>query len=146
MHTVLIVIHVITCFLLVAIVLLQQGRGADMGAVFGGASSTTVFGSSGAGNFLTRMTAGLATVFMVTAAALTYMGAYQVTGTVFDQALPEPPPLEAPAPQPQSEGAPVPAEPATGESGAAPIPEAEGVGSVGGPASQAPAPEQAAPQ
>lgn len=97
MHTVLIIVHVITCFLIIGVVLVQQGRGADMGAVFGG-SSSTVFGSSGAGNFLTRLTAGLATVFMLTAATLTYMGAYQATGTVFDQALPEPPPREVPAP------------------------------------------------
>ncbi|GBD27651.1 Protein-export membrane protein SecG [bacterium HR30] len=126
MHTVLVVIHIVTCLLLIGIVLLQQGRGADIGAVFGGGSSTTVFGSSGAGNFLTRMTAGLATVFMLTAAVLTYMGAYQVTGTVFDQALPEPPPLEAPAPQAHGAEAPAPA--------AAPQPEAAN-----------PAPEQAAP-
>ncbi|GIW44129.1 MAG: hypothetical protein KatS3mg077_1411 [Candidatus Binatia bacterium] len=106
MHTVLIVIHVFTCLLLIGVVLLQQGRGADMGAVFGGGSSNTVFGSSGAGNFLTRMTAGLGAVFMLTAAILTYLGAYQVTGTVFDEALPEPPPLEAPAPQAHTESAP----------------------------------------
>lgn len=133
MHTVLVVIHIVTCLLLIGIVLLQQGRGADMGAVFGGGSSTTVFGSSGAGNFLTRMTAGLATVFMLTAAVLTYMGAYQVTGTVFDQALPEPPPLEAPAPQAQGAEAPAPA--------AAPQPEAANPA----PEQAAPAPEQGAP-
>lgn len=108
MHTVLIVVHVLTCFLLIGVVLLQQGRGADMGAVFGG-SSSTVFGSSGAGNFLTRTTTVLAAIFMITAGILTYLGAYQVTGTVFDESLPEPPPLEAPAAQPaggQPSGAP----------------------------------------
>lgn len=144
MHTVLIVIHVVTCLLLIGIVLLQQGRGADMGAVFGGGSSTTVFGSSGAGNFLTRLTAGLATVFMLTAAILTYMGAYQVTGTVFDQALPEPPPLEAPAPQAQSEGAALPAEAAPGEPAPPPAPQEKSEA----PAAKEPAaaaPEQAAP-
>ncbi len=119
MHTVLIVIHVITCLLIIGVVLIQQGRGSDIGAVFGG-SSATVFGSSGAGNFLTRLTAGLAAVFMVTAATLTYLGAYEVTGTVFDESLPQPPPRQAPAaaePQAQApqaapaavEGEPVPA-------------------------------------
>jgi preprotein translocase subunit SecG len=67
------VVHVIACIILVLVVLLQAGKGADMGAVFGGASST-IFGSSGAGNFLTRLTTGAAIVFMTTSLALTYIG------------------------------------------------------------------------
>ena len=55
MFTVITIIHVLACIFLVLVVLLQTGKGADMGAVFGG-SSSTVFGSSGAGNFLTRLT------------------------------------------------------------------------------------------
>lgn len=129
MHTVLVVIHVVTCLLIIGVVLIQQGRGADMGAVFGG-SSSTVFGSSGAGNFLTRLTAGLAAVFMLTAATLTYMGAYQATGTVFDEALPEPPPREAPA-QPAAEPQ-------------AQAPQAEGLPQAQPPAEQA-APAEAPP-
>jgi preprotein translocase subunit SecG len=66
-------IHVAACVVLVLVVLLQAGKGADMGAVFGGASST-IFGSSGAGNFLTRLTTGAAIVFMATSIALTYFG------------------------------------------------------------------------
>jgi len=124
MHTVLVVIHVITCLLIIAVVLIQQGRGADIGAVFGG-SSATVFGSSGAGNFLTRLTAALAAIFMLTAATLTYMGAYQVTGTVFDESLPQPPPRQAPqqpaAPEPQAEA---PVAPAAEAPAAAPAAEA----------------------
>ena len=58
------IIHVLACVVLVLTVLLQAGKGADIGAVFGGAS-TTIFGSSGAGNFLTRLTTGAAIVFMV---------------------------------------------------------------------------------
>ncbi|MDX7990208.1 preprotein translocase subunit SecG [Xenorhabdus sp. Reich] len=50
---------------LIALVLLQQGKGADMGASFGAGSSATLFGSSGSGNFMTRMTAVLATLFIV---------------------------------------------------------------------------------
>ena len=65
--------HVIACIILVLVVLLQAGKGADMGAVFGGASST-IFGSSGAGNFLTRLTTGAAIVFMATSLTLTYFG------------------------------------------------------------------------
>ena len=66
-------VHVIACIILVLVVLLQAGKGADMGAVFGGASST-IFGSSGAGNFLTRLTTGAAIVFMATSLALTWAG------------------------------------------------------------------------
>ena len=66
MITVVTIIHIIVSLGLIIIVLLQTGRGADIGAVFGG-SSATIFGSSGAGNFLTRLTTGFAVVFMLTA-------------------------------------------------------------------------------
>jgi preprotein translocase subunit SecG len=66
-------VHVIACIILVLVVLLQAGKGADMGAVFGGASST-IFGSSGAGSFLTRLTTGAAIIFMATSLALTWVG------------------------------------------------------------------------
>jgi preprotein translocase subunit SecG len=96
MYTVAIIVHITTCLLLIGVVLLQQGKGADMGAVFGG-SSSTIFGSSGAGNFLTRLTTGLAVVFMLTSLTLTYTSARHVTASVFDTApLGEPPPLGAP--------------------------------------------------
>jgi preprotein translocase subunit SecG len=64
-------IHVVLCLFLITVVLLQTGKGADMGAVFGGGSQT-LFGSGGAGNFLTRLTTGMAIGFMVTALILTY--------------------------------------------------------------------------
>lgn len=67
------IVHVVACIILVLVVLLQAGKGADMGAVFGGASST-IFGSSGAGNFLTRLTTGAAIVFMATSLGLTWVG------------------------------------------------------------------------
>ena len=54
------VLHVMVCLVLVVVVLLQHGKGADIGAVFGGGASNTVFGSRGAGNFLTRLTTGAA--------------------------------------------------------------------------------------
>lgn len=106
MYIVAIVVHVITCLLLIGVVLLQQGKGADMGAVFGG-SSSTIFGSSGAGNFLTRLTTGLAVVFMLTSLTLTYTTARSVTTSVFDGGpLGEPPPLAEPAAQPGAEANP----------------------------------------
>ena len=102
MYTIITIIHVVACIFLVLVVLLQTGKGADMGAVFGG-SSSTVFGSSGAGTFLTRLTTGTAIVFMLTSLSLTYFSARRNAATVFDTA----PPAAAPAPE-----APAPAEPA----------------------------------
>ena len=94
MYTFVIVIHIVVCLFLIGVVLLQQGKGADMGAVFGG-SSSTIFGSSGAGNFLTRLTTGAAVVFMLTSLTLTYTSARRMTSTIFDTApMAEPPPLQ----------------------------------------------------
>jgi preprotein translocase subunit SecG len=135
MYTVTIVVHVITCLLLIGVVLLQQGKGADMGAVFGG-SSSTIFGSSGAGNFLTRLTSGLAIVFMLTSLVLTYTSSNRVTSSVFDSApLGEPPPLEQPA------AGNAPAEPAPGAQAPA-----EGAPAPGAAEPQAAAPEAAPPR
>jgi preprotein translocase subunit SecG len=66
-------LHVIVCIFLIAVVLLQRGKGAEMGAVFGGGASSTVFGSRGAGNFLTLLTKICATVFMLTSLSLSYL-------------------------------------------------------------------------
>jgi preprotein translocase subunit SecG len=88
MQTIITIIHVLACIFLVLVVLLQTGKGADMGAVFGG-SSSTVFGSTGAGNFLTRLTTASAIIFMVTSLSLTYLSSRQTTATVFDSAVTE---------------------------------------------------------
>ena len=66
MYTVLIVIHVLICFLMIGAILLQSGKGAEIGASFGG-SSQTVFGSRGPANFLSKFTVAVAAVFMLTA-------------------------------------------------------------------------------
>lgn len=71
MHIFLTVLHVSVCIILILIVLLQAGKGANMGAAFGG-SSQTVFGSSGAGSFLGKLTTIVATVFMLTSLTLSY--------------------------------------------------------------------------
>lgn len=65
MYEVLIVIYLIVALAIVGLVLIQQGKGADMGAAFGSGASGTLFGSSGSGSFLTRSTAVLATLFFV---------------------------------------------------------------------------------
>ena len=73
MHTIVVVIHVIVSLALVSIVLLQHGKGAGIGAAFGG-SSQTVFGSTGAAPFLAKLTAIVAILFMCTSLGLTFMG------------------------------------------------------------------------
>ncbi len=65
MYEALLVIFLLISIGLVALIMLQQGKGADMGASFGAGASGTLFGSSGSGNFMTRMTAVLATLFFV---------------------------------------------------------------------------------
>ena len=86
-----------------------------MGAVFGGGGSSTLFGASGAGNFLTKLTTATAIVFFLTSLFLAYSSIARTQRTVFDQALPEPPPLNAPAQPPStspSDEKPAPVEPA----------------------------------
>lgn len=70
--TIVSIIYVLVCAFLILVVLLQQGKGGGVGSAFGG-STQTVFGGSGAGNFLTRLTAIAATLFMLLSAALAYM-------------------------------------------------------------------------
>ncbi len=65
-----IVLHVLTCITLVVLILMQQGKGADMGAAFGGGASNTVFGSPGSSSFLFKFTAFLAAVFFTTSIVL----------------------------------------------------------------------------
>jgi preprotein translocase subunit SecG len=83
MSILLIVIHVIVCIALIMIVLLQTGKGADMGAAFGGGSSQTLFGSTGASTFLSKATTVAAIVFMLTSLILAYVaGGGNVTKSV----------------------------------------------------------------
>jgi len=90
-------IHVLACVVLVLAVLLQTGKGADIGAVFGG-SSTTIFGSSGAGNFLTKLTTGAAILFMGTSLILTYGSLRRTAESVVPQAPVASQPLEGELP------------------------------------------------
>ncbi len=70
MYEALLVVFLIVAIGLVGLIMLQQGKGADMGASFGAGASATLFGSSGSGNFMTRMTAVLATLFFIISLAL----------------------------------------------------------------------------
>ncbi|REH39843.1 protein translocase subunit secG [Paraperlucidibaca baekdonensis] len=70
METLVLVVHIIVAVVMIGLILLQQGKGAEMGASFGAGSSGTVFGSSGSTGFLTKLTAALALVFFVTSLGL----------------------------------------------------------------------------
>jgi len=73
MAILIIIIHLLVCFALIAIVLFQTGKGADMGAVFGGAGNQTLFGNTGASTFLGKATTAAAIIFMVTSLSLAYI-------------------------------------------------------------------------
>ncbi|MDX1253023.1 MAG: preprotein translocase subunit SecG [Gammaproteobacteria bacterium] len=75
MQTILIIVHVLISIGLIGLVLVQHGKGADIGAAFGSGASQTVFGSRGSASFLSRATAVLATLFFVTSLALAYISA-----------------------------------------------------------------------
>jgi preprotein translocase subunit SecG len=94
--TVVTILHVFCCLFLILVVLLQTGKGAEMGAVFGGGGSSTIFGASGAGNFLTKLTTATAIVFFLTSLTLAWSSLSQTRATVFDASLPAPPPRTAP--------------------------------------------------
>lgn len=75
--TAILVFHVIVALAVIGLVLLQHGKGADMGSGFGGGSSGSLFGASGSANFLSRATAVLATVFFLTSLALAYLATHK---------------------------------------------------------------------
>jgi preprotein translocase subunit SecG len=106
MYTLAVVIHIIVCFLMIAAILLQAGKGAEMGAAFGG-SSQTVFGSRGPGTFLSKVTIAAAVIFMVTSLGLAILSKERTfSSTVIDlnkrettlppTASPSPPARDAP--------------------------------------------------
>jgi preprotein translocase subunit SecG len=72
--TLLIVVQVVSAIAIIVLVLLQHGKGADMGAAFGGGASGSLFGATGSANFLSRSTAAVATVFFVATLGLAYTG------------------------------------------------------------------------
>ncbi len=79
METVILVVHVVAALAVIGLILMQQGKGADAGASFGGGASQTVFGSQGSASFLSRLTAVLATVFFITSFALAMVAANKAT-------------------------------------------------------------------
>ena len=117
LQSLVLVLHVLAALAVCGFVLLQHGKGADMGAAFGGGSSGSLFGAAGSANFLSRTTAVLATVFFLTSVALTWFGTQQgvpqgvMEKGVMERTLPaKPSDVPAPATTPA---------PASGPAGAA---------------------------
>ena len=121
MQTLVLVLHILAAIGIVVLVLLQHGKGADMGAAFGSGSAGSLFGSAGAANFLSRTTAVLAAVFFATSLGLTYFSSPNRGGSVTQG-------LEAPAaagaldakPATPAPSAPAPATPADPKSAEVP--------------------------
>ena len=87
MENLIIIGHIVVAIAIIGLVLIQQGKGADAGASFGGGASQTVFGSGGSGNFLTRSTSFLAIAFFATSFSLAYFAKEKAVGMV-DEGLP----------------------------------------------------------
>lgn len=83
MYTATVILHLIVCFLMIAAILLQAGKGAEIGAAFGG-SSQTVFGSRGPGTFLSKVTVAAAVVFMLTSLSLALLSKQENVASVID--------------------------------------------------------------
>jgi preprotein translocase subunit SecG len=123
-YVVLIVAHVLVALAIIGLVLLQHGKGADMGSGFGGGASASLFGATGSANFLSRTTAVLATIFFLLSLGLAYFATNKpkATGGIMDAVKTEKPAAEVPqAPAPQKPAAEAakpaqePAKPAAGE-------------------------------
>ena len=119
MHTAVLVLHILAAVAVVVLVLVQHGKGADMGAAFGSGSAGSLFGSAGAANFLSRSTAVLAAVFFATSLGLTYFSAAPTKSGGVTQSIPS----EAPKgdatdakPAAPASSAPAPAAPADSKS------------------------------
>jgi preprotein translocase subunit SecG len=84
MTTIIVTLHVSVCILLILIVLLQSGKGAEMGVSIGGGASQTFFGASGPANILTKITTGVAIIFMVTSLTLAYLSGEQSESSVMN--------------------------------------------------------------
>jgi preprotein translocase subunit SecG len=90
MITILTIIHIIVCVFLVSIVLLQHGKGADIGATFGGGGQS-LFGTEGPVPILNKITTAAAVIFMVTSISLAYMSSHRTTSSVMgDYSIPAP--------------------------------------------------------
>ncbi|GGH57946.1 hypothetical protein GCM10010975_18080 [Comamonas phosphati] len=122
LSSVILVVQMLAALGMIGLILIQHGKGADMGASFGSGSSGSLFGASGSANFLSRTTAVLASVFFAATLALAYLGNSRPvsSGSVLEGAAVTAP--AAPAAPAQPEAGNAPAAPAAGAEGAAQIP------------------------
>jgi preprotein translocase subunit SecG len=120
MDVLILVVHVIAALGIIGLVLLQHGKGADMGAAFGSGSSGSVFGSAGSANFMSRTTAILAVIFFISSIGLTVVGSKKAA----DKGLmtKEVPTQPADPAQSQSLPAQIPASPLTAPAPMVPVP------------------------
>jgi preprotein translocase subunit SecG len=104
------IVHVLMCFAIIAIVLLQSGKGADIGSAFGGAGSQAVFGSMGTPTLLGKITTGVAIVFTITSFSLALLGGERSSSVVREPttAAPSAPAPTTPAPATPAQPAPAP--------------------------------------
>ncbi len=124
MYIFLVIVHIIVSLALIAVVLLQSGKGAEMGASFGASGSQSVFGAGGGSTFMSKLTTGAAIIFMLTSLYLAYLSSHTGTSSIMSKV-----PLKA---SPQGQGA-VPQVPVQGQPATAPAKPSQ-------PAQQAPAP------
>jgi preprotein translocase subunit SecG len=129
-ETILFVLQIVVAIALCGLILLQHGKGADMGAAFGSGSSGSLFGAAGSANFLSRTTAILAAVFFLTSLGLTYLGTTHARSGIMQQgvmqdapvtkAVEGTSPVPAPAAAPRTTPATAPAVPAPATPAVAP--------------------------
>lgn len=129
MYIFLVIVHIIVSISLIAVVLLQSGKGAEMGASFGASGSQSVFGAGGGNTFMSKMTTGAAIIFMLTSLTLAYLSGHSGSSSIMKSAKVPPKSL------PQNQGMP-PQPPVQGQPATAPSKPAQ-------PAQQVPAPPPA---
>jgi len=126
MNTLLLVLHILVCVALIGIVLIQGGKGAEMGATFGAGASQTIFGASGGQSFIAKMTTSAAIIFMLTSLALAIFWGQPGSDSIMPsqvapvQSAPAMPATEAPAqtaPATPASDAPAPVQAAPDQSG-----------------------------
>ena len=109
LFSVVLTVHILVALTIIGLVLMQHGKGADMGAAFGSGASGSLFGATGSANFLSRATGILAAVFFLTSLTLAYVASNKpkTTGSLMQEAV-----QSAPVSKPSSVGGEVPAVPA----------------------------------
>ena len=100
LFTLIVIVHVLVSFIIIALVLLQAGKGADIGSAFGGGGSQAVFGSMGTPTVLGKLTTGVAIAFMITSSSLATLAHKRAWWTIMPPSAPAAAPAGAPAPAP----------------------------------------------